>query len=731
MKSTYDWHFPLPRTHTGMLLGNAITGAMVWGGDNVLNITLNRADHWDHRGGKPWTPEMNYKDIRRLLKEGDEKGLREVFEEQQRPAGIPRRPSILPLGRLELHFPKGTEITRGTLHLETGHIVIELRTRRGVRKVRLEMAAKKPVVHVRLPSDVKAEVRRVPAWRYVGDCLAKILFPTPVLFDSSKLSGWIQDRPADPPICLGYRQSGRSLWIGVGYGSDPLKAQAGVSRTIDTHAKKGIRSLRATNERWWKSYWKRTPKIDVPNDRFRFLYEYGMYKFAGLTAPHGIAAGLQGAWVEEYQMPPWSADYHFNINVQMCYWPAYQGNQLENLRPLLDLVWSWRAKLRENARLFLGIRDGYMLPHAVDDRATCMGGFWTGTLDHGCTAWVAKMMYDYWLYGGDKEYLRDVAYPFMKGTMRVYEAQLRKRGKKYVLPVSVSPEYGGAGMNAWGQNASFQLACIHWLIEALQNSSRVLKIKPNPDWARIQRGLPRACVGRGATGATDRRIMLWEGQDLDHSHRHHSHLAAIYPFDTIDPDDREWRNIATGSCRWWDQKGMGEWTGWCIPWASMLQTRIGITELTEAMLEYWDRLFTNEGQGTLHDTPMWAKAKVLVPGKKGKHHIETMASLQNRGEVMQIEAGMAVTAAIMDMLVHVRRGVHHFFPGLPPKWRNAEFKDIRTEGGFLVGGKLTDGRIESIKIKSTLGGTVRYRDPWSGKILARRVKRGTSAILKP
>ena len=88
------------------------------------------------------------------------------------------------------------------------------------------------------------------------------------------------------------------------------------------------------NKRWWDAYWRDVPKLEIPNEKLRFLYQYGMYKFAGLTSPEGVAATLQGAWVEDYQMPPWSNDYHFNINVQMCYWPAYHGNRLEHLRPL-------------------------------------------------------------------------------------------------------------------------------------------------------------------------------------------------------------------------------------------------------------------------------------------------------------------------------------------------------------------------------------------------------------
>src|SRR5690606_24505543 len=79
MNQTYNWQFPLPRTHAGMLMGNGVLGAMVWGGDNVLKVTLGRADWWDHRSGKRWTPEMNYSNLRRLLEANDEPAIRKIF----------------------------------------------------------------------------------------------------------------------------------------------------------------------------------------------------------------------------------------------------------------------------------------------------------------------------------------------------------------------------------------------------------------------------------------------------------------------------------------------------------------------------------------------------------------------------------------------------------------------------------------------------------------------------
>ena len=41
--------------------------------------------------------------------------------------------------------------------------------------------------------------------------------------------------------------------------------------------------------------------------------------------------------------PPWSADYHVNINLQMNYWPAEITNLSETTAPLFDYVDSLRA----------------------------------------------------------------------------------------------------------------------------------------------------------------------------------------------------------------------------------------------------------------------------------------------------------------------------------------------------------------------------------------------------
>jgi len=695
-----SWQFPLPRTHTGILQGNGKMGVMIWGEGNVLRVTVNRGDFWDHRGGKPWVDGMSYANIRRLLETGDEAGLRALFETGEVQSGHPRRPSLLPLGRIELVLDEALSLASADLDMQRGQVIVHAAG--GGRKcdLLLTLSMVDPLLHIRASAAFPA-LRRVTAWDYVGEQLRDISFAEPELFDGETLSGWVQARPVDPPLCLGYRLVDGELWLGLEYGNDAPSARAAVGRLVDRYAAQGSKQLRVDVADWWARYWATVPKLDLPNPRLDFLYRYGMYKFAGLTSPDGgVPAGLQGPWIEEYQLPPWSGDYHFNINVQMCYWPAYRGNRLSHLKPLFELIAGWTPRLRDNARVFVGIEDGFMLPHAVDDRCTCMGGFWTGSVDHGCTAWVAQMMYDYYRYSGDVDFLRRTAYPFMVGAMRVYEEMLERDGDGWALPVSVSPEYRGSAMNAWGRNASFQLAAIHRLCENLGEAARILGETPRPVWASIQAGLPLAAL-YGAEGGA--QIALWEGTPLQESHRHHSHLAGICPFDTLDLDNPAWQPIYERSLRTWVREGMGMWSGWCVPWASMIHTRFNNPEMAELLLEIWQRVYTNEGHGTLHDCVFPGFTLIGAPGMIDPVHLP---------EKMQMDAGMSATTAIMEMMLHERRGVHYLFAGAPAAWSRVAFDGIRAAGAFLIGAERVNGTVTRVTIRSQVGGVFRVANPW-------------------
>lgn len=699
--STARWEFPLPHVHTSMLLGNATTGLMIWGQDNRLKITIGRADLWDHRGGMQWTAKQNYVDIAKHLVANDEPSLRSLFvTDTEKQIGQPERPSIIPVGRVDLLLADDVKLHEGTIDLATGIATI-ICIHHGVeKKISIQLSMQKQIAMIHFEDHaILEQCINQPAYVTTGNELKDISFMPPTEIKSENISGYIQPFPNDPGIAVGTQQQDNTLWLVTTRNQSVEQMLADTQAALKDAIAQGISKLEQENKTWWKNYWKDVPEIDIPNPKLKFLYDYGMYKFAGSSQPNGLACTLQGPWIEDHTLPPWSSDYHFNINVQMCYWPAFKGNRLSHLKPLFDLVFSWESILNENARLFLGIEDGLMLPHAVDDRCTCMGGFWTGCIDHACTAWVAMMMFDYVRYSGDMDYLQDKVYPFMIGTMRVYEEMLEKTDNGYNLPVSVSPEYRGANMNAWGANASFQLASIHRLLENLQAASTMLNVDANPLWQDIADHLPMASTSHVNA---QKLIGLWDGVHLEESHRHHSHLGGISPFDTIDIDAKENKQMVYDTLDQWIKQGMGQWSGWCVPWASMIHSRIGNGQAAELLLEMWERVFTNKGYGSLHDVN-FPGFSVMGGSTHPKH---------KKRVLMQLDGGFGAVAAISEMLLHSRRDILHVMPGVPETWKQCRFSPTPTEFGVLVSAQRAEYKLQQITLHATRDTTFKIANPW-------------------
>ncbi|MHB1296269.1 MAG: glycosyl hydrolase family 95 catalytic domain-containing protein [Anaerolineae bacterium] len=721
---TLSWCFPAETTHDGMPLGNGLFGALLWGAGHDLRITINRADFWDHRGGVSFGPEATYANLRGWLEAGDEASLRRVFEGRgQDQPGQPPRPTRLPMGRVDLTLGSGS-LARGALVLGQGVAQIVLD---GSAPTTVEALVPRggPVLAARVTGLAADGLRAVSAppdapsvrgyWEQYG-------FPAPQVQDGVDEGGWVQELPADRTLGVAWRivrtaQGTAELYVAAEYGDTDAEARALAQGRVSDAAQQGYEALAGEEAAWWGHYWSECAHVSLPDAGLQETYELGMYKLAGLSMPGTPAATLQGPWVEEYRIPPWSSDYHFNINVQECYWPAYGGNQVRSLEPLWELVQSWLPILRENARQFLGIDDGLMLSHAVDDRCTGMGGFWTGAIDHGSTAWVGHMMWQYYLYTLDEGFLRDVAYPFMAGAMRAYESMLDRVASGgvpeggtpeggYALPVSVSPEYGGADMTAWGRNASFQLAIIHFLCRALARAAKTLGLEDVrlARWQAIDESLP---IGSVAGEGDAQELQLWDGQPLAHSHRHHSHLASIYPFDVLDPRGNPGhRTLVGNSLRTWTRMGMGEWTGWCLPWAAILQARVRNGDRAVLLLEEQRRAFFSKGRASTHDAVI--SGLTIFDGRPG---------------VMQVEASMGAAAAVLELLVHTAGGVLVVFPAVPKDWEEACFEGVRAEGAFLVSAAREAGHTIWVRVLSSKASHLRIENPFPGRGCAVRSNR--------
>lgn len=715
MEHLIPWTIDTDYCHHGMPLSNGVFGALVWFAGSEIMITINRADYWDRRGGTEWTEDCTFTRLRELLAKRDFESVRKLF----RPAlvnGKEKRPTRMPLGRLELTLEAGYRPVSASLDTAAGEVRVELRNDDGAEAdLAASVLIEEPAVAVRCP--VIAEYRPVPAYEFpqVREYFDAFGIPVPeerTVSDQTagkgqgENRGWLQQLPADADAAVLASTTGFGLIAACELATEDPAADALCAATI-ARIRSGHRDYDAvtglTRERWARLA-EESAEIELGDTVLERMYRLGIFKMLGNSMPGRLAPTLQGPWVEEHRMPPWSGDYHFNINVQECLWPAYASGHHGSLLPLFTMLRDWEPVLRSRARSFAGVEDGLQLSHACDDRGTTIGGFWTGAVDHANTSWVAQMMWLYFAYTGDRAFLEDTAVPFLVGAFRVFQAFMdRETGS---LPVTVSPEYGGAGDDAWGANSSFFLANVRFLCEKIVESAAILPDhelftdgRLVSDAERIRVALPLFTTGphggpqMDGASSTEREIYLWEGQPLAQSHRHHSHLAAVYPFDLVDPEDEETAEILSASYRTWARQGMGQWTGWSMPWASIIHGRLGNPEMAVLCLRILAEVFTMPGYATRHNA--------MHPG----------FTVFTGGDIMQVEAAIAFSAAVLELFVQNIRGTVRLFAGVPPSMPDCTFDSVWTEGGFCVSGVRTGGEIRSIDIVSTRGGTLRLENP--------------------
>jgi alpha-L-fucosidase 2 len=145
-------------------------------------------------------------------------------------------------------------------------------------------------------------------------------------------------------------------------------------------------------------------------------FQFGRYFLISSSRPGGMPANLQGIWA--WQMnPPWNADYHTNINIQMNYWPSEVTNLGECALPLFDMMTAHVAPGEHVASVDYGAR-GWVVHHLTDPwgfaaPADGLQGIWPVG-----AAWLARQPYEHYLFTGDKKFLADQAWPLMKGAAR-------------------------------------------------------------------------------------------------------------------------------------------------------------------------------------------------------------------------------------------------------------------------------------------------------------------------
>ena len=544
----------------------------------------------------------------------------------------------------------------------------------------------------------------------------------------------VSDRESSMITPLSSKQKYKILISVVSSNDSDNPTQEAIS-LLDKAEVKTFTALRKEHLSWWTHFWSKS-FVHLADNYLENIYYIRRYLMGSSSRGKYPVPFNGGLWTTNYDHRQWATPHHWNT--QESYWGLAVQNDCDLLRPYIETYVNMIPQGKALARK-KGTKDGLLITEAHDFSGNMVSANWGNmTTNYTPASQISKIMWEYYAYTQDRDYLRNTIYPFMKEAAEFYLNFLQwddVRKEFYIYPAQpYEHEWSSKLKNTITDRYMIESLfknCIKAAQDLNMDKSKIKQWKHviSHLWAPPILDVPEKGKVFGLA-FTENNEVYPDAKTNIQGYHFDAHTTAVFPAGVLGLDHKGTdyfeiaRNIALHH-----PKNRN-----AITPGAIVSARLGLGDKVLERLQCSVNYLQHFNQGLFYNLDHWhyfSRYVDQIPNAElyaQRDYMYDSRLTYNRPEAGKsgfrtkpfVQCGMETMGilgtAINEMLLQSHEGKIRVFPAIPSKFASAF--TLRAEGAFIVSSVIDSlGNIPFVEIKSLAGKECRLQNPWDDDLV--------------